>query len=64
VFLAFDADTDGSGQQAAQQISRRLWAQGVSARRVYMPDGQDPNGFFVQGGDAQRFQLLLEAARP
>jgi DNA primase len=64
VYLAFDADTNGSGQQAAQQISRRLWAQGVSARRVSMPDGQDPNGFFVQGGDAQRFQLLLEAARP
>jgi DNA primase len=64
VYLAFDADTNGSGQQAAQQISRRLWAQGVSARRVAMPDGQDPNSFFVQGGDAQRFQLLLEAARP
>jgi hypothetical protein len=29
-----------------------------------MPDGQDPNGFFVQGGDAQQFQLLLEVARP
>ena len=64
VYLAFDADPNGSGQQAAQQISRRLWAQGVSARRVSMPDGQDPSSFFVQGGDAQRFQLLLQAARP
>jgi len=25
---------------------------------------QDPNSFFVQGGDAQQFQLLLEVARP
>jgi DNA primase len=64
VYLAFDGDANGSGQSAAQQISRRLWAQGVSARRVSMPDGQDPNSYFVQGGDAQRFQLLLEAARP
>jgi DNA primase len=64
VYLAFDADTNGSGQQAAQQISRRLWTQGVSTRRVSMPDGQDPNSFFVQGGDAQQFQLLLEVARP
>jgi DNA primase len=64
VYLAFDADPNGSGQKAAQQISRRLWAQGVSARRVSMPGGQDPNSFFVQGGDAHRFQLLLEAAQP
>jgi DNA primase len=33
VYLAFDADTNGSGQQAAQQISRRLWTQGVSPVR-------------------------------
>jgi len=64
VYLAFDGDANGSGQSAAQRISRRLWAQGVSARRVSMPGGQDPNSFFVQGGDAQGFQLLLEAARP
>jgi DNA primase len=64
VYLAFDSDANGSGQSAAQQISRRLWAQGVSARRVSMPNGQDPNSFFVQGGDAQQFQLLLEAATP
>jgi len=49
VYLAFDTDTNGSGQQAAQQISRRLWAQGVSARRVSLPDGRDPNSFFVPG---------------
>jgi DNA primase len=64
VYLAFDADANGSGQLAAQQLSRRLWSQGVSARRVPLPDGQDPNSFFVRGGDAQQFQHLLEASLP
>jgi hypothetical protein len=36
----------------------------VAARRVQLPDGQDPNSFFVEGGDARQFQHLLEAARP
>ena len=64
VYLAFDADDNHSGQDAAQSMSRRLWAQGVATKRVQLPDGQDPNSFFVEGGDAHQFQLLLEAARP
>ena len=64
VYLAFDSDANGSGSSAAQAMTRRLGAQGVAARRVELPDGHDPNSFFVQGGDAQQFQQLLEAARP
>jgi DNA primase len=64
VYLAFDSDANGSGQSAARCLSHRLAAQGVSARRVLLPDGHDPNSFFVHGGDAQQFQLLLEAALP
>ena len=64
VYLAFDSDLNGSGQSAAQSISRRLGAQGVPARSVLLPDRHDPNSFFVHGGDAQQFQRLLEAARP
>jgi DNA primase len=64
VYLAFDSDPNGSGQDAAQWMSRRLWAQGLTARCVLLPDGYDPNSFFVQGGDAQQFQRLLEAAHP
>jgi DNA primase len=62
VYLAFDSDANEGGQQAAQGMSRRLWAQTVTARRVHLPDGHDPNSFFVQGGDAHQFQQLLEAA--
>ena len=33
----------------------------MNVRRVSLPDGHDPNSFFVQGGDARQFQSLLEA---
>jgi len=62
VYLTFDVDANGSGQQAAQELAHRLRAQGITARRVLLPHGHDPNSFFVQGGDAGQFQSLLEAA--
>jgi DNA primase len=64
IYLAFDVDTNGSGQQASQRLAQRLRAQGITTRRVLLPDGHDPNSFFVQGGDAEQFQSLLEAAQP
>jgi DNA primase len=63
VYLTFDADSNGSGRQAAQGLACRLREQGLNARRVSLPEGHDPNSFFVQGGDAQQFQCLLEQAR-
>jgi DNA primase len=65
VLLAFDADPNSSGQLAAERLSHHLRKRCLDARRVSLPDGQDPNSFFVQGGgDMPQFQLLLEAARP
>jgi len=64
VYLAFDVDANGSGQQAAQQLAQRLRAQGITTHRVLLPNGHDPNSFFVQDGDAGQFQALLEAAQP
>jgi DNA primase len=64
IYLTFDVDANGSGQQAAQQLAHRLRAQGLTTRLVLLPDGHDPNSFFVQGGDARRFQSFLEAAQP
>jgi DNA primase len=64
VYLTFDVDVNGSGQQASQRLAQRLHAQGITTRRVLLPEGHDPNSFFVQGGDAGQFQALLEAARP
>jgi DNA primase len=62
VYLAFDVDANGSGQQAAHALAHRLRAQGITPRRVLLPSGHDPNSFFVQGGDARQFRSLLEAA--
>jgi DNA primase catalytic core len=62
VYLTFDLDANGSGQQAALSLAHRLRAQGIATRRVLLPPGHDANSFFVQGGDARQFQSLLEAA--
>ena len=64
VYLTFDIDANQSGQQAAELLAQRLAMHGIDARRVLLPPGHDPNSFFVQGGDAQQFQALVEAARP
>jgi DNA primase catalytic core len=64
VYLTFDADANGSGQQASQELAHRLRKQGIATRRVLLPQGHDPNSFFVQGGDARQFQSFLEAAQP
>jgi len=64
VYLTFDVDANGSGQQAAQGLAHRLRAQGITTRRVLLPLGHDPNSFFVQGGEARQFHSLLEEALP
>jgi DNA primase len=63
VYLVFDADQNGSGQRAARSLARRLAEQGVNVRTVALPEGHDPNSFFVQGGDPRQFRSLLEAAQ-
>jgi DNA primase len=63
IYLAFDADRNGSGQLAAQSLVRRLAEQAVNVRTVALPDDHDPDSFFVQGGDARQFQSLLEVAQ-
>jgi DNA primase len=64
VYVTFDADMNGSGHHAAESLAGRLAARGLTVREVVLPGGHDPNSFFVQGGDARQFQLLLGAARP
>ena len=64
VYVTFDRDDNQSGQQAAEQLTHRLGAHGIPACRVVLPEGCDPNSFFVAGADARQFQSLLEAAQP
>jgi hypothetical protein len=39
-----------------------LRAEGITALRIELPDGHDPNSFFVGGGNAHEFRRLLERA--
>jgi DNA primase len=64
VYLSFDADTNGSGPQAAQSVADRLRNVSIAVCCLRLPDGEDPNSFFVHGGDARQFRCLLEATRP
>jgi DNA primase len=64
VHLAFDADANGSGQQAAQRLSSYLSQRRITAMRVELPDGLDPASFFATGGNAEDFLHLMERARP
>jgi DNA primase len=63
VYLAFDTDRNGCGQRAAESLACRLIERRVNVRTVALPDGHDPNSFFVQDGDARQFRSLLEAAQ-
>jgi DNA primase len=63
IYLAFDADANGSGQRAAQTLANRLRGQRLKVCTVELPQGHDPNSFFINGADARQFQALLEAAR-
>jgi DNA primase len=62
VYVTFDADSNGSGQQAARRLSRSLREQTITTRLVSLPEGHDPNSFFAGGGDTHEFQCLLERA--
>jgi hypothetical protein len=45
------------------QLAHHLGAHRIPACRVMLPEGCDPNSFFVAGADARQFQSLLEAAQ-
>jgi DNA primase len=63
IWLAFDADSNGSGPEAARRLAAQLRGADITVRMVTLPDGHDPNSFFAKGGDAGQFRCLLEASR-
>jgi DNA primase len=62
VCVAFDADHNDSGQNAAHRLGRTLRQAGIPVHVIRLPEGHDPNSFFTSGGDARQFQALLESA--
>ena len=63
VYLAFDADTNGSGQQAAKRLAIQLRREGLNPLIVTLPEGHDPNSFFTSGGNPVQFHAWMEAAQ-
>jgi DNA primase len=64
VYIAFDQDANQAGPQAARDLARRLRGAGSAARLVCLPQGFDPNSYFVQGAVARDFATCLEQAQP
>lgn len=63
VWVVFDCDANGAGQQAALALAQRLEIAGLLSRLVQLPPGHDPNSYFVAGATAADFAQRLEEAR-
>ena len=62
-YLAFDADANGSGQQAAKRLAIQLRREGLTPLIVTLPEGHDPDSFFTSGGNPVQFHAWMEAAQ-
>jgi DNA primase len=62
VFIAFDSDPNGAGQQAAQVLAQRLEHTGVLTHIIELPGGHDPNSFFTAGASTGDFARCLQHA--
>jgi len=63
LYIAFDRDADHAGRQAAATLAQRLQAAGLQVRIAELPDGHDPNRYFVAGATAADFTRCLDRAR-
>jgi len=64
IYIAFDQDENQAGQKASHQLARRLQNAGIAARIVQLPQGHDPNSYFLAGATTADFTALLEGTRP
>jgi DNA primase len=62
VYIAFDRDSNQAGQKASHQLALRLENAGLPAHIVQLPDGHDPNSYFVAGARAADFTARLREA--
>jgi DNA primase len=64
IYIAFDQDENEAGQQSAQRLAQCLQSGHSTVRVIQLPDGQDPNSYFVRGASAADFSDYLERAEP
>jgi DNA primase len=63
VYLTFDADGNGSGQQASRHLVQRLKGAAIEVYIVDLPPGHDPNSYFAAGATAADFAACLQKAQ-
>ena len=63
VFLAYDQDENRAGQRASQALARQLQLLGAVAFLATLPNGEDPNSYFVHGASAADFIRCLDGAQ-
>jgi DNA primase len=64
VFLAYDQDENQAGQRASQTLAPQLRLMGADVFLVTLPNGEDPNSYFVHGASAADFLRCLDGAQP
>jgi len=62
LFIAFDRDANHAGQQSAAALARRLQGAGLKVLIAELPEGHDPNSYFVAGATAADFARCLDLA--
>jgi DNA primase len=63
VYIAFDQDANHAGQHASRLLAQLLENAGVKARIIVLPEGQDPNSYFIAGATASDFRACMERAQ-
>lgn len=64
VYIAFDQDDNQAGQKASHRLSRHIENAGLRVYIVRLPEGHDPNSYFVAGATAADFTSCLQEAHP
>jgi DNA primase len=62
LYIAFDRDANQAGQQSAAALAQRLKGAGLKIQIAELPDGHDPNSYFVAGATAADFARCLDRA--
>ncbi|HEX8812180.1 MAG TPA: toprim domain-containing protein [Terracidiphilus sp.] len=62
LYIAFDRDANHAGPQAAATLAQQLQDAGLKVFIAELPDGQDPNSYFLAGATAADFARCLDRA--
>jgi DNA primase len=62
VYILFDQDENQAGQHASRSLALQLQQAGLTVALVSLPEGQDPNSYFVAGAQAADLTRCFQEA--